>query len=326
VIIRYAIEPRNAQLIPPQYRLFLCDAGGKKRPFAAKEQNFVPPKTSCISPAKAKPGADVSRVSLPGGDDTPDSWAEFARVFRHSGHPLPPPWAELFEPLRTAAPDGLTVIGQIGQSLDGRIATVSGHSKYINGPAGITHLHRLRSLVDAVLVGVGTALADNPQLTVRRVAGPHPARIVLDPNGRLPATAKVFNDDGIRRLWLTAEGTRRTPPSDVEVVGLPVTEGRIAPSTILAALAERGLRRILIEGGAHTLSRFLAAGCLDRLHVTVAPIILGSGQPGVILPPVERADQALRAPMRIYQLEDEVLFDCDLSAQRVAIGRAKTST
>jgi riboflavin biosynthesis pyrimidine reductase len=82
----------------------------------------------------------------------------------------------------------------------------------------------------------------------------------------------------------------------------------------------------LIEGGADTLSRFLAAGCLDRLHVVVAPIILGSGRASFILPEIERADQALRTPMRAHRLDDELLFDCDLSAQRVPIGRAKTST
>jgi riboflavin-specific deaminase-like protein len=295
-----------------------------KRSFC--RENRVPLKTTYAPLAKARLDGNVSRGFLPGDGDSSDSWAEFTKVFRSTVHPLPPPWGELFGPLRTGMVDGLAVIGQIGQSLDGRIATASGHSRYINGPAGITHLHRLRSLVDAVVVGVGTALTDDPQLTVRRVAGPHPARIVLDPSGRLPATAKVFTADGVRRLLLTAEGTRCAPPSDVEVVALPVSGGRIAPPIILAALAERGLRRILIEGGANTVSRFLTAGCLDRLHVTVAPIIFGSGRPGFILPPVERADQALRAPMRIYQLDDEVLFDCDLSAQRVPVGRAKTST
>jgi riboflavin biosynthesis pyrimidine reductase len=74
------------------------------------------------------------------------------------------------------------------------------------------------------------------------------------------------------------------------------------------------------------VSRFLAAGCLDRLHVVVAPIILGSGRSGLTLPPIERVDQALRTPARVHQLDGEVLFDCDLSAQRVPVGRAKTST
>ena len=226
----------------------------------------------------------------------------------------------------TGAADGLVVVGQIGQSLDGRIATESGHSKYINGPAGLDHLHRLRALVDAVVIGVGTALADDPQLTVRRVAGPQPVRVVIDPNGRLPANAKVFASDGIRRLLVTAAGTRCAPPSGVEILALPTADRHIAPPTILAALADCGLRRVLIEGGADTVSRFLSSGCLDRLHVMVAPIILGAGRASFILPPIERADQALRMPIRAHQLDDEVLFDCDLSAQRVPIGRAKIST
>lgn len=239
---------------------------------------------------------------------------------------MDPPWDEIFGPLRTGTVDDLVVIGQIGQSLDGRIATASGHSKYINGPAGLAHLHRLRSLVDAVVVGVGTALADDPLLTVRRIAGPHPARVVLDPRGRLPASARIFISDGVRRLLVISEETRCEPPSGVEILALPTTDGHIAPPAILAALAQRGLRRVLIEGGANTMSRFLAAGCLDRLHVVVAPIILGSGQSSFILPEIERADQAVRMPMRVHQLGDEVLFDCDLSAQRVAVGRAKIST
>ena len=218
------------------------------------------------------------------------------------------------------------IVGQIGQSLDGRIATETGHSKYINGPAGLMHLHRLRALVDAVVVGVGTAIADDPQLTVRKVAGPQPARIVIDPKGRLGAGARMFADNGVRRLLITAQGARCTSPSGVEIVALPTVEGQLAPSAILTALAACGMRRILIEGGANTVSRFLAAGCLDRLHVMVAPIILGAGGPGLIVPPLERADQALRMPIRVHKIEDDVLFDCDLSAQRVVLGAAKKST
>jgi riboflavin biosynthesis pyrimidine reductase len=112
----------------------------------------------------------------------------------------------------------------------------------------------------------------------------------------------------------------------VEIIALPTFEGQLAPSAILAALAACGMRRILIEGGANTVSRFLAAGCLDRLHVMVAPIILGAGGPGLIVPPLERADQALRMPIRVHKIEDDVLFDCDLSAQRVVLGAAKKST
>jgi diaminohydroxyphosphoribosylaminopyrimidine deaminase / 5-amino-6-(5-phosphoribosylamino)uracil reductase len=263
---------------------------------------------------------------IPPGDGSRDSWLEFCQVFHNSTGVLPLPWSNQFGPLQTGTVDDMVVVGQIGQSLDGRIATTTGHSKYINGPAGLTHLHRLRALVDAVVVGVGTALADDPQLTVRRVAGPQPARVVIDPNRRLLASAKLFASDGVRRLLVTTEGAQFAPPAGVEILTLPIQDKHIAPRAILAALADSGVRRVLIEGGAETVSRFLAAGCLDRLHVVVAPIILGSGRAGITLPPIERADEALRIPIRAHQLDDEVLFDCDLTAQRVSIGLAKTST
>jgi riboflavin-specific deaminase-like protein len=185
-------------------------------------------------------------------------------------------------------------------------------------------LHRLRALVDAVVVGIGTAVADNPQLTVRHVAGPSPARVVIDPSGRLPATARLLAADGIRRIVVTRAETQTQLPAGVEHVALPSPRGQLAPDAILAALAERGFRRILIEGGADTVSRFLAAGCLDRLHVVIAPLILGAGRTSVSLAPIARVEEAMRVSMQIHKLGEEVLLDCDLSAQRVAV--AKTST
>jgi diaminohydroxyphosphoribosylaminopyrimidine deaminase / 5-amino-6-(5-phosphoribosylamino)uracil reductase len=255
-----------------------------------------------------------------------DHWEDFVHLFRNEQQSLPQVWADIFGPLRKGGVDELVIVGQLGQSLDGRIATASGHSKYINCPAGIAHLHRLRALVDVVVVGVGTAVADDPQLTVRQVAGPQPARAVIDPTGRLGANARLFADDGTRRLLITAEGMRCTPAPGVEIIALPAQNGSIAPSAIVAALACVGMRRILIEGGADTVSRFLAARCLDRLHVTIAPIMLGAGGPGIILPPRDRADQAPRMPVRVHKMEDDVLFDCDLTDQRVALGNAKKST
>jgi diaminohydroxyphosphoribosylaminopyrimidine deaminase/5-amino-6-(5-phosphoribosylamino)uracil reductase len=255
-----------------------------------------------------------------------DPWEDFSNIFRREHQPLPQAWADVFGPLRKGKVDDLVIVGQLGQSLDGRVATESGHSKYINGPAGLVHLHRLRALVDTVVVGVGTAIADDPQLTVRRVLGPQPARVVIDPKGRLGADARMFADNGVRRLLITEQGTRCRPPAGVEVVTLPTADGQFAPAAILAALAGCGMRRILIEGGADTVSRFITAGCLDRLHVMVAPIILGAGGPGLILPSLDRADQAPRMPVRVHKIEDDVLFDCDLSAQRVALGVAKKST
>jgi diaminohydroxyphosphoribosylaminopyrimidine deaminase / 5-amino-6-(5-phosphoribosylamino)uracil reductase len=228
--------------------------------------------------------------------------------------------------LRRGRVDGLVVVGQFGQSIDARIATAGGDSHYINGAAGLAHLHRLRALVDAVVVGVGTALADDPQLTVRRVAGPSPARVVIDPNGRLPPTARLLAPDGARSVVLTSKRTPIDHAEGVEIVRLSARGGHIAPAGILAALKACGFRRILIEGGGNTVSRFLAAGCLDRLHVVIAPIIIGSGPSSVTLPPIARLERALRAPMRTHVLGGEVLLDCDLGAQRVAIGVAKKST
>jgi riboflavin-specific deaminase-like protein len=259
--------------------------------------------------------------------DNEHAWDKVPALFRNSDACLPSPWEERFGPLRRGTVDDLMVVGQIGQSIDGRIATVTGHSKYINGPNGLDHLHQLRALVDAVLVGVRTAITDDPQLTVRRVAGQSPARIVLDPKGRLSPSSRVLADDGIRRIVIVAEGASPQIHSEVETIALPAPGGEIEPAAILAALAARGMRRILIEGGAHTVSRFIAAGCLDRLHVVVAPIIIGAGPSGVTLKPIARADQAMScSPMRSHLLGEEVLFDCDLSAQRVVVGRAKKST
>jgi diaminohydroxyphosphoribosylaminopyrimidine deaminase / 5-amino-6-(5-phosphoribosylamino)uracil reductase len=260
----------------------------------------------------------------------PDAWDSFVEGFRDGQQPAPQEaqlqgWNDLFGPLRSGTVDDLVIVAQLGQSLDGRVATASGHSKYINCPAGIEHLHRLRSLVDVVVVGVGTAIADDPQLTVRQVSGPQPARAVIDPKGRLGADARVFAEDGVRRLLITAEGIQTDAPPGVEVVALPNRDGEISPCDIASALRRAGMRHMLIEGGADTVSRFIAARCLDRLHVTVAPVILGAGGPGIELPARERADDAHRMPARVHKIEEDVLFDCDLSAQRVVIGVARKS-
>jgi diaminohydroxyphosphoribosylaminopyrimidine deaminase / 5-amino-6-(5-phosphoribosylamino)uracil reductase len=259
------------------------------------------------------------------GSGAASSWAPVPTTFRSANRSLPRPWEHIFGPLRRGQVDDLVVVGQCGQSIDARIATASGHSHYINGEGGLVHLHRLRALVDAVVIGVATAIADDPQLTVRRVDGPNPARVVIDPNGRLPSSARLLAADGARRVVVSAVEAPAVLPAGVEFVLLRAGEGQLAPAAIVAALAARGFRRILIEGGADTVSRFVAARCLDRLHVLVAPIILGAGRSSLTLPPIERLDEAMRAPMRVHNLGGDVLLDCDLSAQRLPIGRAKIS-
>jgi len=250
--------------------------------------------------------------------DLPDEqslWANLLSLAAGEAKSGPPdvhrgkaPFWRLYAPVAEGRSDAAYVIGQLGQSLDGRIATPSGHSHYINGPEAILHLHRLRSLVDAVIVGAGTAVADDPRLTVRLVNGSNPARVVIDPTGRLLPTARLFDDDGARRFVVQAGVLPR--PAGVTAIQLERRDGQLDPHDIVAALAEHGLRRLLIEGGGRTVSAFLSAGALDRLHVCVAPLLIGSGPPGLTLPPIERLDAALRPAVSIHRLGGDVLFDC----------------
>lgn len=213
-------------------------------------------------------------------------------------------------------PAGPLVLGQLGQSLDGRIATISGESRWINGDRALDHLHGLRAEVEAVVVGVGTALADDPQLTVRRCAGRDPARVVIDPRGRAPAGLRMFHADrdGTRRLSLRAPGAPPPPPG-VEAIEVPATDGRFDPRALVAALGRAGLSRLLIEGGARTISNFLDADALDRLHLMVAPLLIGSGRSGIDLRPEGRLALARRPRTRVTLFEDgDALFDCDLRA------------
>ena len=249
-------------------------------------------------------------------DDWADNWARVPQRLR-AGLPLPEPWESRFGALRTLPSVGCLTIGQLGQSLDGRIATEAGRSQFISGTQGLAHLHRLRALADAVVVGAGTVRADDPQLTVRHCAGPSPVRVVIDPAGRLPASARLFADDGVPRLVILRRDAEAPTARGIEAMRLSDKEGIFAPADIIAALAARGLRRVLIEGGALTLSRFVAAGCLDRLHVVVAPMILGDGLSGLRLPPLGCGDAARRVPMRVHPLGEEVLLDCDLSGQSI---------
>lgn len=203
------------------------------------------------------------------------------------------------------------VVAQLGQSLDGRIATLSGHSQWINGSHALDHLHALRAAVDAVIVGAGTVLADDPRLTVRRVPGTHPARVVIDPNGRVPCGARCFEDTGTPRYCVTSRA--RALPDGVAGIIVAQAANGLPPGDILDALSARGLHRVLIEGGADTISRFIDAGVVDRLHVLLAPVILGSGRPGLDLRPIGTVHEAMRPATRVHVFADgDVLFDCDL--------------
>ena len=218
--------------------------------------------------------------------------------------------------LRRAEGSRPFVIGQLGQSLDGRIATPTGASKYINGKDALRHLHAIRAEVDAVVIGVGTAVADDPALTTRHVEGPNPVRVVIDPHGRLPHDTAMLHDGQAEVLALTCCGVTSAPGATTIEMECDGCE-KIEPATILKTLAARGLTRILIEGGAKTLAGFINADAIDELHLMLAPIILGSGTTGLNLAPIQTLDQAYRPMVRTMRFRDgDMLCMCDLQEQR----------
>ncbi|WP_291295542.1 RibD family protein [Elioraea sp.] len=217
------------------------------------------------------------------------------------------------------APDGVWVTAHLAQSLDGRIATMGGVSQWISDRADIIHTHRLRALHHAIIVGAGTVAADDPQLTTREVHGESPVRVVLDTERRLPPGRRVF-EGGVPTLLVVAADV----PGDerhgaAEVVALPRNaQGGLDLAQLLQRLRMRGLTHVFVEGGGVTVGRFLAAGLLDRLHIVVAPLLLGSGLPSLVLPEAMKPEDGVRAPVRTFGLGADTLFDLALARARPA--------
>jgi diaminohydroxyphosphoribosylaminopyrimidine deaminase/5-amino-6-(5-phosphoribosylamino)uracil reductase len=144
-------------------------------------------------------------------------------------------------------------------TLDGRSAAADGTSRWITGPAAREDVHRLRAEVDAVVVGIGTVLADDPELTARPDPGHQPLRVVVDSAGRTPSGARVRQEPG-ETLVLTERDT-----------------GRHDPAAVLTVLHERGVVSVLLEGGPTLAAAFVAAGLVDRVVAYLAPALLGAG-------------------------------------------------
>ena len=241
--------------------------------------------------------------------------ADGRRRWRQAATPEAEVLADRYLPLCLAGPH--FTFAQLGQSLDGFIATRTGDADYVTGEEDRLHLHRLRALADAVVVGAGTAVADDPQLTVRACPGDNPVRVVVDPHGRVPLGRRVFTDEAAPTLWVVGEGSDRSksvPGRDgVDVLTLPDSEA-FAPGRLVQALARRGLGRVLIEGGGVTVSRFLHEQALHRLYVTVAPVLLGDGIPGLRFAGTPVMRDALRPPARRAALGEDTLFELELRA------------
>ena len=173
---------------------------------------------------------------------------------------------------------------KLAQSLDGRIATSPGDSKWITSRASRARAHELRADADVVMVGSNTVIADDPQLSVRHVEGPQPAKVVLDSRLRVSTAAGVF--EGSPLIVAASSEVPEPRLRQVEAAGarvwtFPPSEGRPCLRDVLIRVAEEGLLHVLIEGGGAVASSALRDGLVDRVSIFVAPKILGEGIPAV---------------------------------------------
>lgn len=187
--------------------------------------------------------------------------------------------------LRTGLPE---VTAKYAMTLDGRIATRTGHSRWITDELARRKAHRLRDQHDAIMVGVGTVLADDPLLTVRLPpeeageGGPHhPLRVVVDSRARTPATAAMLRPDTPGRTLIActasapAERLAELAAAGAEILALPGGEGGVDVVALLRALGERGVNRVLVEGGGRLLGRLFDLGLVDQVVAFIAPVIVG---------------------------------------------------
>jgi riboflavin-specific deaminase-like protein len=219
------------------------------------------------------------------------------------------------------------VVVKLAQSLDGRIATASGDSKWISSEAERRVSHALRAACDAVAVGVGTVVLDDPQLTVRAVPGASPIRVVFDSCLRIPLGSRLLTDDG-STLVLTTERsdpeTRhavRQAGAGIEVVAHD--DGLVDLAAGLCRLRQLGMEVVLVEGGATLVTALISSGLVDRLIVAVAPIVIGAGIDGIGDLGIDRVAGAYALTNRtIAAVGDDVLIAGDLN--RISGAHAET--
>ena len=222
---------------------------------------------------------------------------------------------DLYLPICSATRAHPITVGHLGQSLDGFIATHSGDSQFVTGQQNIVHLHRMRALSDAIVVGAGTVAADDPQLTTRHVSGPSPLRVVLDPMRRLGEHYKVFRDNVAETLYVCGRSVVAPDESHfgrATVVAVADTPNGLDVAEVTRLLRARGCHRIFVEGGGVTVSMFLEANLLDRLQVAIAPLIIGNGRPAIRLPPRATLSDCRRPAYRVFRMGGDVFFDCEV--------------
>jgi GTP cyclohydrolase II len=210
------------------------------------------------------------------------------------------------------------VVLKYAQTIDGRIATQRGDAKWISSEAERRISHGLRAACDAVLVGVGTAIIDDPQLTVRMVPGSSPLRVVLDSTLRLPSTAHLF-DDRARTAVLTTSSSNeeRRAVLRARAVGVHVVDAGprgVDLASALQTLRVLGVGSLLVEGGARVITSFFAEKLVDRLVVGIAPTIMGAGVDAVGDLGVASVAESVRLTNRfVHQAGGDILVAADVS-------------
>lgn len=208
---------------------------------------------------------------------------------------------------------------KFAQSLDGRIATATGDSKWITGEEARCFAHQLRGEHDAILVGIGTVLADDPQLTVRLIEGRDPLRVIVDTKLRTPLAARVLaNGAASGTLIVCNESADRARVEAVQEVGgevlrLAANVTGIDIASLLEALGLRGIESVLVEGGQRIITSFLAARAADRVIAIVAPKIIGKGIESIGDLGITHVGDALTVTsMSTLKLGPDIVFDARL--------------
>jgi diaminohydroxyphosphoribosylaminopyrimidine deaminase/5-amino-6-(5-phosphoribosylamino)uracil reductase len=215
---------------------------------------------------------------------------------------------------------------KFAQTIDGRIATASGHSQWISSLPSRRFAHRLRSIHDAVLVGVGTVMADNPELTVRLARGRNPVRIIVDSHLRIPLHANVLKHQGTAKTIIaTTRGAnleKRTILMDMGVDVMLIDEDsrhRIDMNSLLTELGKKEISSVLVEGGAAVITTILRQELADRAVIIIAPKIVGKGIEAVGDMGIERIDNALALSVkRIIRKGDDLIIDALVKRQKLA--------
>lgn len=195
-------------------------------------------------------------------------------------------------------------------TLDGRIATAAGDSKWITGPAARRDAHRLRVWSDAVMVGAATVAADDPRLTVRHVEGEDPLRVVVDTRAETRPDAALAGPGTVVCHAPDADPARLAALRDVGVETLPVPhgdDGRLDLATLVADLAARGVVKLMVEGGGKLHGALLAARLADEACLYLAPTVIGRGRPLFDLPSTPTIAAGWRLdPVEVERLQDDV--------------------